>query len=140
MSDEGAKVVSRSLSCIFDKPIAGTIIADEMNKILNHLGQHLNYRGKIIGHLKIMAEAGGEYVQMSLTSLPDITTRSGPAWFDKSYEQVALICNIIVFGYEKNRLEMLLEEGLSQSVFKKLHCMPNKTKQEYPTFIQKVRG
>lgn len=117
MSEDGVKIVSRSLSCIFDKPVAGTIIADEMTKILNHLGQHLNYKGKIIGHLKIMAEADGEYVQMSLTSLPDITTRYGPAWFDKSYEQVTLICNIIVFGYEKNRLEMLLEEGLSQSVF-----------------------
>lgn len=117
MSDTEAKVVSRSLNCIFDEPIAGTIIADEMAKILSHLGQHLNYKGKIIGHLKIMAQAGGDYIQMSLTSLPDITTRSGPAWFDKSYERVALTCNIIVFGYEKNRLEMLLEEGLSGSVF-----------------------
>lgn len=112
MSDAEAKVVSKSIRIVLDKPIPGKVIADAIIKVLTHLGQNLNYKGKIIGHIKAIAEAGEDYIQISLTNLPDVNIKASLAWEEKTYTTFSLIINIIVFGYEKSRLEKLLEEAI----------------------------
>ena len=117
MSDTKARVFSNTVRISLKKPLSGDTVAEEMVKLLTHLGQNLNYKGKIIGHIKAIVEAGEDYIQMSLTSLPDINIKAGSTWYDKRYGQLSLTVNIIVFGYEKNQLEMLLQEGLRGSIF-----------------------
>lgn len=121
MKNAEAKAVSKSLSVIPNKPMPGKVITDEICKVLTQLGENLNYKGKIIGHLKAIAENGEDYIQVSLTSLPDPNVKASSAWYEKTYTEFSLTINVIVFGCEKCRLEMLLEECLSDSVFSALH-------------------
>lgn len=117
MIDPQAKVVSRRLNIAPQKAMGGNEIAGEMSKLLTLLGQKLGYKGKIIGHLKAIAEAGENYIQMSLTNLPEIDVKTSQDWNDSSYKQFSLTVNIIVFGYEKSQLEIWLQEGLNGLAF-----------------------
>lgn len=117
MRDVQAKVVSRRLEIVMEKAMAGNEIAGEVSRLLTGLGQELNYKGKIIGHLKAIVEAGDKFVQLSLTNMPDITVKASSDWYDNSFEQFSLTVNIIVFGHEKNRLEVILQEGLKSLAF-----------------------
>lgn len=117
MEDAKAKVVSKRFQTVFRQPLQGQVIEEEMAKVLNNLGRHLNYKGKIIGHLKAIAETGDNYLQMSLTSLPDISIRASSGWHEKEFTDLTLTVNIIVFGFEKKQLETVLDESISGTVF-----------------------
>lgn len=97
-----SSVLSRNLVLTFDKAYPASLIEEGMVDILKNLGDHLNYNGKIMGHLKAIAVSGEHYVQMSLTSLPNINIKTDPDWNNGHYNNLELTINLIIFGYTKD--------------------------------------
>lgn len=110
-----AKVVSKNFKFSFEVPVKARVVEEEMGKILLNLGQRLNYKGKIIGHLKAIAVSGENYLQMSLTTLPNLKVKADSLWNEKEYVEIDLTVNIIVFGNTKGELENFLQESLNGS-------------------------
>lgn len=95
------------------------VIAEEAAKILRALGGRISYKGSTIGHLKCMVRAGEHHVQMSAANFPDISVKADPGWYEREYDSVELIINIIVFGYGKAQLETFLNDSMEGSIFRK---------------------
>lgn len=112
-----AAVLSKKHEFKFEKRHPGKEIAEEMARVLGNLGGRLNYKGKIMGHLKAMAVAGDNYIQMSVTSLPDVDLKAGLGWYDKEYDNLEITVNIIIFGFTKVQLENMLQESMTGSIF-----------------------
>lgn len=110
------KVVSKNFNYTFVAPLKAQVIQEEMGKILLNLGQFLNYKGKIIGHIKAIAVFGENYLQMSLTSFPSLTVKTDLICNEQEFEALSLTVNIIVFGYSEAELEDFLQESVSGTI------------------------
>lgn len=111
-----ATVLSKKYIIKFNNPYSGKIIEEEMVKVLGNLGDRLNYKGKIMGHLKAIAIAGENYIQMSVTSPPDINIKAGPGWYEKESNNLELTVNIIIFGFTKLQLEKFLQDSMTRII------------------------
>ena len=112
-----ASVISQNLSCQFDKPYTGTVIEEEMTKLLRNLGNSLNYKGKIMGHIKSIAQAENNYLQLSMTSLQGITVKASTGWHQESFGRIQLTTNIIILGFTKAYLKETFLQCLKGTIF-----------------------
>lgn len=84
-----------------------------MVRVLGILGGRLSYKGKIMGHLKAIAVNGENYIQISVTTLPDVNLKTSPGWYEKEYNNLELTVNIIIIGFAKVQLEKALQESMT---------------------------
>lgn len=112
-----ATVLSKKYVLKFVDQIQGCTIEDEMARVLRILGDRLNYKGKIMGHLKTIVTSGEHFLHMSLTNLPDINIKADAGWYKKEYTDFALTINIIIYGYSKDQLEAFLCESMEGTIF-----------------------
>jgi len=114
-----------------DSAYSGKAIVDDLVKKLGNLGDLLCYKGKIMGHLKTIAVSGENYLQMSVTSPPEVNIKVGPGWYEKKYDNLELTVNIIVIGFTKLQLEKFLQESMtglierSITVDRPMTCLTN---------------
>lgn len=108
-----AAVLSKKYIIKFDGPYPGKAIADELAGALGNLAGLLSYKGKIMGHLKAIAVAGEKYLQMSVTSPPEVNIKISPGWYEKEYDNLELTVNIIILGFTKLQLEKYLQESMA---------------------------
>ena len=114
---KGATVLSKKYVLKFHNPYPGRRIAEEMSRVLNNLGDRLNYKGKIIGHIKSIVTSGEHYLHISVTNLPDINIKADPGWDKKEYGEIELTINIIIFGFSKEQIENFLIDSMRETLF-----------------------
>ncbi len=94
-------------------------LEERLKNFLGSIGQTLSYKGKIMGHIKVLAKPLHEdsFVALSVTRLDVVDMKRSAVWGNAQcpkFTVLELNINVLIFGHSKSEVATVVDRSLSK--------------------------
>jgi len=112
------QAVAKELTLNLNQPLAAQDFYQIIAGLLQELGQRLNIRGIIPGHLKVLVVENDVFAAYSCTMPGKITDRVSPGWHDFLFFHPRLYLNVVLVEIPLEKVHEIVNSCLEEMLRK----------------------